>query len=70
VGIVLLTLYFGAAIFAVGGAGYWSIPDHNSIALCYLMLCLALALFFILDTRWLLSNWSLNRTRATAARAG
>jgi hypothetical protein len=39
VSIVLLVLYFGAAVFAVGGASYWSIPRSrfNRPLLCDVM---------------------------------
>jgi hypothetical protein len=61
--LLLFALYLAAALFAVGGAGYWAIPSHYWIAVSYLLLLSALALFLVLDARRLLSNWSLNRAR-------
>lgn len=67
VAIVLLALYSGAAIFAVDGVGYWSIPNHYSIAFCYLLLSLVLALFFVLDARRLFANLSYNGPRSNSS---
>src|SRR5688572_3895308 len=36
-GVVLVTLYIIATLFAVGGAGYWAQPDHYVIAFFYLL---------------------------------
>jgi hypothetical protein len=56
VGFFLLVLYVVVALLAFDGAGYWAIPDHYSVASAYVASLLALALFFLFDTRWLLSN--------------
>jgi hypothetical protein len=67
VNLLLFALYVAAALFAIGGAGYWAIPNHYWITVCYFVLLLALVLFFALDARRLLSNFS-NTGRAEARR--
>jgi len=56
VGLLLLALYAAVGFFALGGVEYWAIPNHYWIATSYALSFLALAFFFILDARWLLSN--------------
>jgi hypothetical protein len=57
-GMILLAFYVIATLFALGGLGYWAVPDHYPIALCYLMLICVLILCLALDFQWLLSNRS------------
>jgi hypothetical protein len=67
--LLLVSLYLAAARFTVHGAGSWAFPHHYGISVCYLVLLVLLAMLFVLDARWLLSHWSLNRTRARIPRA-
>lgn len=67
VNLLLFTLYAATALFAIGGAGYWAIPNHYSIAACYFVLLVVLSLFFVLDARRRLSNFS-STGRAEARR--
>ncbi len=50
-GTLLFALYLVAMLFAIGGAGYWSDPNHYWIALLYLFLFLELVIFLVLDMK-------------------
>jgi len=70
VGFFLLVLYVVVALFALDGAGYWAIPNHYPVAASYLVSLLALVLFFVVDTRWLLSNSAPHRDGREASHGG
>jgi hypothetical protein len=70
VGFFLLVLYVVVALLALDGAGYWAIPNHYSVASAYVASLLALAFFFVFDTRWLLSNSAPQADAREAAHLG
>ena len=69
IGLALLPLYASCVFFGIIGFAYWAVPNHYLIALCYLILLLALAVCFWFDGKRLISNPALKRDCAKSGAA-